>query len=101
MAMNGTLARLNAASLAVAAVVVACVVGATARGEDPAPRDAKLRALADAYCADKDLDHARRSLDAIGATASDLLAVLREPAKPAQEMVGGTRTIEIEDEHGK
>lgn len=85
----------------VVTAAIAALVTATASAGDRSANAAKLRALADAYCADGDLDKAKRALDAIAATPSDLLAVLREPAKPAAEMVGGMRTIEIEDEHGK
>lgn len=78
----------------------ALLVASSVRAGD-ATRSERLRALADRYAEDPDLDRARKELDAIGATASDLLAALREPAKPAQGMVGGERKVEIEDENGK
>ncbi len=89
------------ALIASVAALVAALLAGSASAEDRAARAAKLRALADAYCEDQDLERARRSLEAIAATPSDLLAVLREPAKPKEPMVGGERRLEIMDEHGK
>ncbi|MEZ0227704.1 MAG: hypothetical protein ACAI25_03710, partial [Planctomycetota bacterium] len=88
---------------AVAAVVTAAaaLLAGSAFAEDSAARAAKLRALAETYCEDRDIEKARRSLEAIAATPSDLLAVLRQPARPAEAMVGGSRRVEMTDEHGK
>jgi poly(3-hydroxybutyrate) depolymerase len=82
--------------------VLAIALGllSVAYAED-ASRAPKLRALADAYAADGDLAKARRSLEEIAATPTQLLAALRAPARPAAEMTGGLRQLEMQDEHGK
>jgi len=86
-------------AIAVAALLAAASAGLTSARAEDAARAQRLRALADAYCEDGDLARARSALEAIAATPSDLLAILREPARP--DMEGGTRTLEIKDEFGK
>jgi predicted esterase len=89
--------RVLGSSLAIAVLVG----GALATAGEPPARQASLRALADAFVEDGDMGRARAALSDLRASPADLLAVLREPAKPTAELAGGTYTTEIEDGTGK
>jgi predicted esterase len=81
---------------AAAAVVVAVPVRA-----DTPPRSSAIRAIADAYSADGDLDHARSELAGLAAKPDELLAELRAVPRPTAELVGGTRTLDLTDGEGR
>jgi len=84
-------------SLAVLLVLRPADAGPSLLEEKPRP---ELRAIAQEYVESGDLDSAIVALNAKKATPGQLLATLREPAKPAEPGKSGEQTLDLEDGHG-
>ena len=78
-----------------------CALGALGRSHAAEPASpASLRAVADRYAADGDLDAAQATLDRLGAGAEDLLRALRAPLEPTAPVGSSSRMIEVTDGYG-
>jgi predicted esterase len=89
--------RRNALLVPALGLALALGSASTARAQDAA----LLRAIADDYAQDGDLDKALAALKEKNATPAGLLAALRAPRFPEKSADPGELRLKLEDDHGK